>query len=141
MTADYSFLLTPRSSIGCGLYLGAVSVLRTEFEWVVQWQMALRPAMAIASSCVLWTVFQVLTKGRVARPKRTRSPDRVEGVTSDLVRASSRDVTCDWSREGLGVKRSRAWSCAPLVVTCPFSGSRVGLGWVKVRLVCFVASL
>jgi hypothetical protein len=128
MTADYSFLLTPCSSIGCSLYLGAVFVLRMEFKWVVQWRMALRPAMAIAGSRVLWTVFQVLTKGHVARPKRTRSPDRVEGVTSDLAHASSCDVTCDWSREGLGTKGSRAWSRAPLVVTCSFSGSRVGLG-------------
>jgi hypothetical protein len=141
MTADYSFLLTPCSSIGCSLYLGAVSMLRTEFEWVIQWRMALRPAIAIASSCVHWTVFQVLTKGRVACPKRTRSPDHIVGVTSDLVCASSRDVTCDWSHEGLGTKGSHAWSCAPLVIMCPFSGSRVGLGWVKVRLVCFVASL
>jgi hypothetical protein len=69
MTVDYSFLLTPHSTIGCGLYLGAVSVLRTELEWVVQWQMALRLAMAIAGSHVRWTVFQVLTKGCIVRPK------------------------------------------------------------------------
>jgi hypothetical protein len=113
MTADYSFLLTLCSTIGCGLYLGAVSVLCMEFEWVIQWRMALRPAMVIASSHVRWTVFQVLTKGRIAHPKQTQSPDRVVGVTSDLVHASSCDVTCDWSREGLGAKGSRAWSRVP----------------------------
>jgi hypothetical protein len=47
--------------------------------------------MAIASSHVLWTVFQVLTKGCIVCPKRTQSPDHVEGVTSDLVYASSVD--------------------------------------------------
>jgi hypothetical protein len=113
MTVDYSFLMTPHSSIGCSLYLGAVSMLRTEFEWVVQWQMALRPAIAIAGSRVYWTVFQVLTKGHIVHPKRTQSSDRIEGVTSDLVHVSSCDVTCDWSCEGLGVKGSRAWSRVP----------------------------
>jgi hypothetical protein len=69
MTIDYSFLMTPHSTIGCGLYLGAVSMLHIEIEWVIQWQMALRPAMAIASSCVHWMVFQVMTKGHIVHPK------------------------------------------------------------------------
>jgi hypothetical protein len=85
----------PHSTIGCGLYLGAMSVLCMEIKWVVQWQMALRPAMAIASSYVHWTVFQVLTKGHIMHPKQTQSPDCVKGVTSDLVCTSSHDVTCD----------------------------------------------
>jgi hypothetical protein len=88
-------------------------MLHTELEWVIQWRMALRPAMAIAGSCVHWTVFQVLTKGCVTYPKRTQSPDHIEGVTSDLVHASSCDITCDWSHEGLGAKGSHAWSCIP----------------------------
>jgi hypothetical protein len=141
LTADYSFLMTPLCAIGQRLCLIAMSLLYTEFEWVIQWQMALRPAIAIAGFCICWMVFQVLTKGHVVYLKRIQSPDHVEGVTSDLAHVSSCNVTYDQSCEGLGTKGSHAWSCAPLVIMYPFSGSCVDLGWVKIQLVFFVASL